>query len=887
MKTRPLPSLLRRSLSASSLAVFVLLGAALAIEAAEEKKPAGGLLSRAGGLGAVPEMSAARIEQASPGEFDLTGDVDFKYGSARLFADRVRYSEASHLVTAEGNVVIQLEANQISGDRVEVNLETGYAVIDNARGYFEPDVILEAERLERIGEETFKITRGRVTTCTQPTPYWSFSVGSAIVEIGRYARMTNAAFKIGRVPAFYSPYLIWPIKEDRSPGLLLPHIGFTSKRGPFISNALFLPMGRSMDATLQMDFFNGRVSADVEQLPQSGQGLEFRYVPGSAGSGLLTGYFLRERFRPFPGADEEERDRYHLNLSHTQRLPWGFKLLGDLNTVSDLDYFLDFEREIRASTNPTVRSQVDLSRHSGPLALNVRFNRQLQFLSVDASTGDTEDLTLWRLPEIEARGRGIRLWKSPFYLAFASSFDGLARRTRTVDSLGRLETAQATYTRYDLAPTITGSFTPAPWLDISPSISFRESLYTRSDADPGPALDPTGGSFERRFYRFGLTSVGPRLYRIYGAERPGAASYKHTFEPRLAYEFSPEVEGGESIIPFDELDSTPPSTNVMGYSLTSRVFVKRPERKGPPQPPPALNASFASLVLGEEPPTRHEVPVTAPAPAPIAAAAPDAEAGESGKGEEPGAVSPDAAASQTWVAPEVSTGFVRKALAQEQGEEDKGGVGAVELATFDLTQRFSFDDTKPLSQSQALDTVSSFGPVLATVRINPSRAASLDMGADYDILFHDIRRVSLSGSLRARDLSYVRLSWFLNRDLEGTPVSVDPSCAEDATRVVGRSGRDPGRCFNDSSQIRLMSGTALGGRKLTIDVEGNYDIEDSFLRDQRYRFGWNSQCCGVLVELSRRNFQTSSLGDTSETEYRFVLNLRGVGTFLDLNGRPR
>ncbi len=880
MKIRCLAALLP-----ASLTVIAALSAGVRVDAAEEKKPKSDLLSRAGAAGAAPEMSAGQIVQTSPGEFQLTGDVDFRYGSSRLFADQVRYSEASHLVTAEGNVVIQFEANQISGDRVEVNLETGYAVIENARGYFEPDVVLEAKKLERIGEETFRITKGRITTCTQPTPYWSFSVGSAIVEIGKYARMTNAAFKLGRIPAFYSPYLIWPIKEERSPGLLLPQIGFTSKRGPFISNALFLPLGRSMDATLQMDFFNGRVSADVEQLPQSGQGLEFRYVPGSAGSGLITGYFLEEKFRPFPGADEEVRDRYHLSLTHTQRLPWGFKLLGDINTVSDLDYFLDFEREIRASTNPTVLSQVDLSRHAGPYALNVRFNRQLQFLSVDPSTGDTEDLTLWRLPEVEMRGRGIRLWKSPFYLGFASSYNGLARRTRTIDSLGEMETTEASYTRYDLAPTITGNFTPAPWLDISPSFSFRETLYTASDADRGSGLDPTGGSFERRFYRFGLGFVGPRFYRLYGAGEDGASSFKHTFEPRVSYDFAPEVEGGENIIPFDEIDATPPSTNVLSYSLTSRVFVKKPEKQGPPLPPPALNATFASLVLGEEGLTHNEEALP-PAP-PAGQAAP---AGGSEEGEEKSsgtAASPDDAAARTWVAPEISTGTVRKALSAEAGSEDKGGVGAVELATFDLTQRLSFDDRKPLSQSQALDTVSSYGPVLATLRVNPSRAASLDMGANYDILFHDIRSVSLSGNLRTRDLSYLRLSWFLNRDLEGISVSVDPTCADDATRVVGRSGRDPGRCFNDSSQIRLMSGTAFGGRKLTVDVEGNYDIEESFLRDQRYRFGWNSQCCGVLVELSRRNFQTSSLGETSDTQYRFVLNLRGVGTFLDLNGRPQ
>lgn len=883
--TTPPPAL---HLLACLLAAALLASPAHA-EASKKGKQASKLSSLTGtGLaGAAPVMAADRIEQPAPGEYHLIGNVDFQYGTARLLADDVTYSQSSQTVTATGNVVIQFEANQVSGDSVMMNLDTGYAMIDNARGYFEPDVILEASKLERIGEQTFKLSKGKFTTCTQPTPYWSFSVHSAIIHIGSYARMTNAAFRFGKVPVFYSPYLVWPVKEERSAGLLLPHVGFTSKRGPFISSAVFVPMGRSADATFQLDLFGGRTSTGVTQLPQTGEGLEFRYVPGQNGSGFLTGYFLKERFQPFPGADIQERNRYHLNLAHTQRFSNGFKLLADLNTVSDLDYFLDFEREIQASTNPSVRSQIDLSKQSGPYALNVRFNRQLQFLSVDPGTGDTEDLTLWRLPEIELRGRGIRLGKSRFYLGFSSSYDGLVRRTRTIDDLGRLNTKEITYSRYDLAPTISGNFTPVPWLDISPSASFRETAYSASDADPGAGLDPTGGSFQRRYYRVGMSVVGPRLFHLYGKDEPGATKYKHTFEPRIAYDFAPEVGGGEKIIPFDEIDATPPSTNVLSYSLTSRLFAKRPPRKVPAPPPPALNSSFASLVIGETAPTADEEMTIPKEPEqPAAPPAGGVESGAKGPGTETH-VSPDLSAGQTYVAPEVSTGEARKALVHGKEPGEESGVGPVEVATLDITQRYSFDHLKPLSRSDALDTESAYGPIQASLRFNPSRAASLDVSTTYDILFHDIRSVSLSGNLRTQDLSYIRLSWFLNRDLEGISSASDPSCAEDPTAVVGRSGFDPGRCYNDSSQIRLMGGTAFGGRKLTVDVEGNYDIEASFLRDQRYRFGWNTQCCGVLLEVSRRNFQTSSLGATSETEYRFLLNLRGVGTFLDLNGRPQ
>lgn len=879
--------------------------------------------------GEAPQMSAGRIEETGPGEYQLTGEVDFRYGIARLFADTVRYSESTRTATAEGNVVLQFGASQVSGDRIEVNLDSEYAVVDNARAYVEPDVILQAERLERIGEESYLITRGTITTCTQPTPYWSFYVGSAIINVGRYAHMKNASLWAGHVPFFWTPYLVWPIKEDRAPGLLLPHFGYTQKRGAFISDALYIPMGRSVDATIQFDFYNGAVSGLTEQLPQHGEGLELRYVPAAEASGILTAYYLREKLKPEPGDEVEERSRYHVSLAHTQRLEAGFKLLVDYNAVSDLDYFLDFGREIRYTTSPTVFSQVDLSRQTGSWALNVRLNRQLQFIDVveigddpttpaDEEARLTEDLTLWRLPEVELRGRGIRLGRSRFYLTFVSSVDGLARRRRTVDVTDELETQQTTYGRADLFPTITGNFTPVPWLDVSPVVAFRSTYYSESDADPGPDVDPTGPSVLRNQFRLGISAVGPRLFRLYGSDAPGATRYKHTFEPRVAYNYVPASSGTEKIIPFDEIDSPLPTSNLLTYSLTSRLFAKKPpqtfDQRG--LPPPVLDASFASLVLGEEAPTRHQdlggsaaeaVLATPPEPpAPEVAGqpggpAPGSGAPPAGEGEtatEPGqaAETPEPAPStggETYVPPTVSTGtgsrspFGRGTRAPGSDKKEYSSVGAVEIATFDLTQHYSLDKLKPLTSSAKLDAESPFSSVDMTVRYNPTYSASLDVRASYDILFDNITSVSLSGNIRERDRAYLRLSWFLKRDLEGISGTADPQCANDPTGTAGRNGSDTGRCFNDSSQIRAIGGFALLRRKITADLEGSYDIQKRFLQDQRYRVGYNTQCCGVLVEMSKRSFLTATEGATTSTEYRFVLNLRGVGTFLDLNGRPQ
>jgi len=214
-------------------------------------------------------------------------------------------------------------------------------------------------------------------------------------------------------------------------------------------------------------------------------------------------------------------------------------------------------------------------------------------------------------------------------------------------------------------------------------------------------------------------------------------------------------------------------------------------------------------------------------------------------------------------------------------------VGPVEIASFELSQGYSLDNLKPLSRSAFLDANSQYSPVTATARYNPTFSTSFDLRANYDIVFHDVSTVSLSGSMRSKTYDYLRMSWVYGRDLEGIRAGSSSLCSTDGNRVVGREGPEEARCFVNTSQVHLLGGLALFGRKITTDVEVAYDVENSFLQNQRYRFGYNTQCCGVLLEVDKRALPSGSIGSTSDVQYRFVVNLRGVGTFLDVNGRPQ
>ncbi|HKY32926.1 MAG TPA: LPS assembly protein LptD [Candidatus Polarisedimenticolia bacterium] len=776
-----------------------------------------------------PVVSAGSIEQIAEGEMVMRGDVDLRYGELRLLADTIHFNDATRIARAEGNVVMMFGKSQISGDRLEVNVETRLATIWNAHGYVDPDIIFQAEKLERIADDKVVITDGTVTTCTQPTPYWSFHVGRAVLHLDHYAHMRNVAFDVGKVPVIYLPYMVWPMKQDRASGLLLPNLGYSRRRGSFIGNALYLVLGRSQDATLYYDRY-GRSG--------TGLGFEYRFVPSSHGEGMLTGYYVNDTVEdPLAPGEAQERTRYRFKLLQNQQFRSGYRLLADLNSVSDLDYFLDFERDIRQTTSPIISSRIDLVRNFGNYAFNVRADRQDQFLTADT------DLTLQRLPELELRGRGIRFGRSPFYLSFETSAGVFSKEQEFLDSGLGFVRRETTYQRYDLFPTISASFTPTPWLDISPSISARETIYTRSVLDPDDPLSVSGqDDVSREFVAFNLGLVGPRFYRLYGAGKgERGAVYKHTFEPRISYAYIPEVRGGERIIRFDEVDTLAGDVHRVAYSLTSRLFAKRPDRS-PADAAVDPDEAYASDITG---PTQIQAPVTDVKDLPDE---------------------------------------MKEAL---RDDVRAPSVGAVEVATFDLSQEYSLDRERPRSVSTVfgLDGVSETrsaqaGPVVATIRYNPAASASLDVRTEYDILHDDVRNVSLSANLRSLRHGYMRLSWFLGRDFEGRFLDeagrqLQPGCAADPNVFCERA-------FVDANQIRLIGGTAFLNRKITLDLEGSYDLEGGDLQDQRYRLGYNTQCCGMLLELARRDFET-----IDEIQYRFILNLRGVGTFLDLQGRPR
>jgi hypothetical protein len=715
-------------------------------------------------------------------------------GEARMQADRIVWRE-ERFVEAEGNVLVVWDGNRIAGTSMRYDLEEDRGYVENAIGVVQPgadaSLFFTADRAEKVGDDIVLLDDAVVTTCTQPVPYWSFSVSHARVRLDRYAHLRNVRLRAGRVPVFYLPYLIWPVKPERSAGLLFPSFGSTRDRGEVFSMGLFVPFGRSADVTLIGEYYTEA---------GAGGGLRGRFVPNGRGRAEFDGFYINDRIY---GAG-----RYRATYKQTQTFANGFRLVADLNEVSDFAYFTDYERELSRASSPQVLARIELTRNGRWTSLNVRELRREQLFSEGRSRVQQT------LPEIELRGRNRRLGRTPFYLSFQSSAAAIQQSGEGLDS---------EYLRADLFPIVSAPFSRIPWLDITPSVSWRGTTWTQSRrivVDPVTSLATavvSEDSVTRNLFRAGIELVGPKLYRVYGGEADsGRSRYKSVIEPRLAYEYRTADSAQDRVLQFDEVDVQASASNQINYGLRSRLFARRPRSQlrelDTALPPSTLDAERTGGNVAE--------------PDPGAAAAQEAAARPEPKDQ-----------------PQEPVEILSFELRQSRSLN-------TDLRSEDRDANGQLGANEDLNGNGVLDR-SRYSTLEAIGRYNPGPGTSVDLRGSWDPLFDRLAEMSLSGNLY-------------------NPV------ARSSFSIVRRAGVGP--VAETRTQMRLAAGVALWGGKVRLDTEGSYDLEENRLPDQRYRVEFYTQCCGFLAEYLARDFQV-----LTRREFRFTVDLRGIGKFLDLH----
>ncbi len=502
----------------------------------------------------------ANRQEGGEGKLHYEGFVDLRFGQMRIQADSLDMIDepkpdggSAQRIEARGNVVFMSGQERISGETLRLDIDTGKGLFTKASGYLQPDVLFEAESIERVDADTYRLKGATFTACTQPNPRWMFRAKSATVDIDKKIKATMVGLRIKGVPTpLIIPYFQFPISPDqRSTGILMPRYGSSTIKGREVGLGFFWAMGRSMDQTFYYDWYTKY---------GTGLGHEFRYVRNSGSRGTFRSYFTKP-----PGASQYA---YDLDWSASQGLPRRFKATLSANFYSNLASRQELQDSLDYSSTRTRRGAVGLQGSIGPA-----------YMRLEADTYDVffADDSLQRrrhLPQLRISQSPRKIGRS----GVSFSYDVTAERLAQGAARPNATLVLQQYSRMDLAPQITRSFS-VPFLQVTPKALVR---YTRYGASLDDDLELTGPSLDRRFFEGSVDVRGPKLFKIF--QLPGnvySDKFKHSFEPEFLYTYRSAVKRFDSLPSFDYNDQYT-GTNQLLYGVTNRIYAKRMGPAGKP-----------------------------------------------------------------------------------------------------------------------------------------------------------------------------------------------------------------------------------------------------------------------------------------------------------------
>jgi LPS-assembly protein len=494
----------------------------------------------------APVTVLARNWEKTKERIFAQGDVEVHYKDLKLFADQVEVNTETKDVVAVGNVVIQSPDQVISAEKVFYNLDSREHTLEHATGMIQPDIFYQAEMIEGQGRDSFSLTKAKLTSCTQPTPRWNFSCSRANLKRNDYVEMWNSVFRIKKIPVFYMPYFRYPLDRERSTGFLMPQIGYTKIKGFYLSSSFYWAIARNMDATFSLDYYSQK---------GLGGGLEYRYLFNDGTGGEARVYYFLFK----PAADgTKPPNAYIVRLRHNQPLPYGFRLVANVDYQTSFDFLREFDNNFKRATISNYRSEAYVSRAWSYYNFSLRASR---FETYFQNIGDS--ITTYYLPQVTLNSFKIKIFPL-LYFSFNSSLTSWKYGWRTEFEAGR----EKHYDSISFSPQFSVPFSKIPWLTISSALTSNFVYYAQSYAPNTKNIvsDP----LLRFNYVAAVEFTGPVFYKIFQSST-GSTKVKHLIEPFVKYRYDSPVSEPDRIITAYGFFRY----HQLTYGLTNRILVKR------------------------------------------------------------------------------------------------------------------------------------------------------------------------------------------------------------------------------------------------------------------------------------------------------------------------
>lgn len=443
-------------------------------------------------------VTADRIESTAANVIEASGHVEARQAGQNFFANWLRYDTTLSQVEARGQVRLEQAALQVTGDTLKFNLDDYSGELTQPVYRFPSQQGRgNADRIEFIDENHFKLQDATYTTCSADNDDWFLKVGDLDIDRTRsVGTARHASLRFLGVPILYTPWVDFPLSDARKTGMLAPTFGTTERSGLDILVPYYLNLAPNYDATLYPRLLSKR----GVQL-----GGEFRY--------LLADARGENRLEYLPNDSETERTRWSVALKNEASLNANTQAGMVFNRVSDDDYFRDLSNLI------SITSLTHLNREAWLTTQHANWHAELRAQSYQTLQDSTSTIHILepyaRLPQ--ARLGMTKTFGNGLEFKLDSEATRFAHPTQTEG------TRALAYPTLRLPLTNSFGF-------FTPQIGWHSSYYDLDDSVdkqrisrnlPILSLD-SGVTFDRPFRFAGHDfeqTLEPRAYYVYAPYR--------------------------------------------------------------------------------------------------------------------------------------------------------------------------------------------------------------------------------------------------------------------------------------------------------------------------------------------------------------------------------
>lgn len=437
-------------------------------------------------------VEADRLIGTKNSQIEAVGNAILRKRGQSIRADVLWYLQDTQDLDAQGSVVLEQGGNTMSGPHLQLNLGTSAGSMELPVFYLgENDSRGSADVMNIQDKQHFTLDQAVYTTCPADNNDWQLKMRGLEIDRDRQIGVAHHAWvEFMGVPILYSPWMDFPLNDQRKSGFLAPVIGSTIKGGSELTMPYYWNIAPNRDATIAP-----RVMTKRGVLLNN----EFRYLEST--------YSGEAHLDILPNDAVVKRNRTHMSLQHSQNLGSGFSGYVSLNKVFDDAYFTDLTDTVNNTSKVNLLQEGVLSYSAAWWNATARMQRYQTLASIG--------LPYKRLPQLIVNAQQSRYGAA---IAFTGEYVDFSHP------------ASLNAQRLVLNPSISYPLLSTPAFYLTPRVALHSRYYAMG-ANNNAGLPNASRTLP--IYSVDSGVAFERDMTLLGNE------YQHTLEPRAFYVYVP------------------------------------------------------------------------------------------------------------------------------------------------------------------------------------------------------------------------------------------------------------------------------------------------------------------------------------------------------------